>query len=82
MPSTESEQPGISRGLECEPAEGARSLRDDPKPEEENDIVDAPPDGDGSNEWLTGLVSLWSSGRGAGRGERQAEIKKMLKEVV
>ena len=40
VPSTESEEPGISRGLEWEPAEGARNLRADPKPVEENDIVD------------------------------------------
>jgi hypothetical protein len=71
MPSTESEQPGISRGPECEPAEGVRSLRDDPKPEEENDIVNAPPNGDGSNEWLTGLVSRWSSERGPGGGRQK-----------
>jgi hypothetical protein len=71
MSSTESEQPGMSRGLECEPAEGSRSLRDDPKPEEEYDIVNAPPRGDGSNEWLTGLLSHWSSGRGLGGGRQK-----------
>jgi hypothetical protein len=40
----------MSRGLECEPAEGARNRRDDPKPEEENDIVDESPNC--YNKWL------------------------------
>jgi hypothetical protein len=70
VPSRESEEPGISRGLEWELREGARSLREDPNPDEGNDMVDDFPSMAAGSEWLRDLASHGCSKKARGQMQK------------